>query len=112
GALHPSRCVGGRGRRLAGRRRADQAQGLRGAQVRREDLRGAGASTPGAREDDAGALQISALDRISRGAPQDRDRQDPALQTARRAYDALAAVRLMDWCALTRPTTCIILHEL
>jgi benzoate-CoA ligase family protein len=90
-ALHPSRRVGGRGRCLAGRRRADQAQGLRGAQVRRQDLRGAGAGVAGARQDHAGALQISALDRISRGAPQDRNRQDPALQAARRAGDAVAA---------------------
>ena len=35
-------------------------------------------------KDDAGAVQMPALDRFSRRAAKDRDRQDPALQIARR----------------------------
>ena len=48
-ALHPSRRAGGRGGGLAGRGRADQAEGLRGAQVGRQGLRRACARAAGAR---------------------------------------------------------------
>ena len=44
----------------------DQAQGLRGAQDRRQGVRRAGARTAGSRQGEARALQISALDRVPR----------------------------------------------
>ena len=49
-------------------------------------LRGACARAAGAREDGACALQVSALDRVSCRAAQDRDRQDPALQAPGREH--------------------------
>ncbi len=81
-AIDPSGGAGGCGRRLARRRRADQAQGLRGAQGRGQGLRGALRRAQGARQGTARAVQISALDRISCRVAEDRDRQDPALQVA------------------------------
>jgi acyl-CoA synthetase (AMP-forming)/AMP-acid ligase II len=46
----------------------------------------------GSRQGDAGAVQISPLDRIPRRSAQDRDRQDPALHAARGITRRLTAI--------------------
>ena len=46
----------------------------------------------GPRQASAGALQISALDRVPRRTAEDRDRQDPALQAAGGGADIVMAV--------------------
>ena len=72
------------GRRRAGRGRSDQAQGVCRRQTRDPCGRRSRPSARTPRQDYAGAVQMPALDRFSRRAAKDRDRQDPALQIARR----------------------------
>jgi benzoate-CoA ligase family protein len=66
---------------------ADQAQGLHRAQGAAARRRRPRARPAGALQGEACALQISALDRVSCGAAEDRNRQDPALQAARGKRD-------------------------
>ncbi len=51
----------------------------------------------------ARALQVSALDRISHRASQDGDRQDPALQAARRAHHHKITIHPRPGCEPHRP---------
>ena len=67
-------------RRLAGRRQADQAQGVRGAQSAGQCERRLRAHAAGALQAKARRLQISALAGIPRRAAENRDGQNPALQ--------------------------------
>ena len=62
--------------------RADQAQGLRCAQVCTRRLRRLGAHVAGALQAKACRLQISALDRVPYRSAEDRDRKNPALPVA------------------------------
>ena len=78
----PSRHPGDRGGGARGHRRADQAEGLRGAEGRARGLGGPRGRAQGLREGQDRALQVSALDRVRAGAAQDRDGQDPALQAS------------------------------
>ena len=61
--------------------RTDQAQGFRGAQIRRQRLRRTRASIARALQADAGAVQISALDRVPAGVAENRNRENSTLQT-------------------------------
>ena len=74
--------AGGGRCRLVRRAEAGQAEGLRRAQAARQSERGAGAGAAGSRQGKAGAVQISALDRVPCRIAEDRDRQDSALQIA------------------------------
>src|SRR5262249_25445731 len=69
---------------MAERGSPDQTEGLRGPEVLRDGQRqsspGAAAALPGT----ARAVQVSALDRIPERSAENRDRQDPTLQVARR----------------------------
>ena len=82
GAVLASGGAGGGGGRLVRRAEADQAEGLRRAEIARQGHRGAGRRVAGARQAEAGAVQISALDRVPHRTAQDRHRQDPAFQAA------------------------------
>ena len=82
GAAVAPRRLGSRGGRLERRAEADQAEGFRRAQIAGQGERCAGARIAGSRQGETGAIQISALDRISKGLAENRDGQDPALQVA------------------------------
>src|SRR5512139_1359042 len=73
---------GGGGRRRR-REQARQAQGVRGAQARQAGGRCAEAGAAAARQGQARAVQVSALDRVPQRAAQDGDGKDPAVQAAK-----------------------------
>ena len=74
-AAEPSRRARSRRGRLAGHRRADQAQGVRGAQSPGPGERRLCAEAAGRMPQKARGLQISALDRVPHRAAENRDRQ-------------------------------------
>ena len=82
GAGNAQRRARSGGGRLCGRERADQAEGLCGAQAGARTGTRAGRGAAGPCQGAARAVQISALDRIRRRPAEDRDRQDPAFQAA------------------------------
>src|SRR5215218_8620773 len=80
---HPSGSAGGRGGARGGRRGIAQAKGVRRAAPRREHRRPARGSERACQTEDRG-LEISTLDRGGGESPENSDRKDPAIQTARR----------------------------
>ena len=62
--------------------------------VGRQGVRRTRARIAGSRQGEARALQISALDRVPRCSPQDRDRQDPAVHAQGRAATVAASSRI------------------
>src|SRR6185312_11766301 len=82
GAVVAPGCAGSGGRRLERRAETDQAEGLRRAEIAGPRKRRAHPCVAGARQGQARALQISALDRIPQRPAENGDREDPALQAA------------------------------